>query len=86
VLDNAFSILKVAGRVDDSPGMPNDLLRWPEKDDSASEFEAIAYSPRSKSFVIVQEMVVGKEGGRLHPHITEVSINSTSNEIVSLSG
>jgi hypothetical protein len=83
VLDNAFSILKVARRVDDSPGTPNDLLPWPSDLGVRSEFEAIAYSPRSKTFALVQEDVVGKETGRLHAHVYEININVTSTEIVS---
>jgi hypothetical protein len=83
VLDNAFSILKVAGRVDDSPGTPNDLLPWPSDRGVRSEFEAIAYSPRSKTFALVQEDVVGKKTGRLHAHVYEININATSNEVVS---
>jgi hypothetical protein len=82
VLDNAFSVLKIDARVDDTPGTPNDLLQWPDDDGAKSEFEAIAYSPRSKSFAIVQEDIVGKKSGRLHAHVLDVSINSTSNEIV----
>jgi hypothetical protein len=75
-------VLKIDERVDDAPGMSNDLLHWPGDDGSKSEFEAIAYSPRSKSFAIVQEDIVGKKSGRLHAHVLDVSINATSNEIV----